>query len=290
MGMNKKKISKWYDGGIAGSIAVCFTHPLDLIKVHLQTQESVATGASNMAISIVKTQGSRALYNGLTASIARQLSYTTTRFGVFEALKKRIQKSPDEPISFTQKMLLGAAGGTIGGIVGNPPDLINVRMQNDVKLPVDQRRNYKNFFDGMKRITAEEGALTLFNGVSMTIMRSVLMTVAQAAVYYQSKENLIGTGYFKDNLITHFTASFISGTVATAATQPFDVLKTRLQNAEHGQYKNFLDCAVKTAKLGPKAFYKGYIPAWTRIGPHTILLFVFIEQIQKINYYVYTKS
>lgn len=39
-----------------------------------------------------------------------------------------------------------------------------------------------------------EGALTLFNGVSMTIMRSVLMTVAQAAVYYQSKETLIGTG------------------------------------------------------------------------------------------------
>lgn len=40
-----------------------------------------------------------------------QLSYTTTRFGVFEALKKRIQKGSNEPLPFLQKVMIGAAGG-----------------------------------------------------------------------------------------------------------------------------------------------------------------------------------
>lgn len=30
--------------------------------------------------------------------------------------------------------------GAIGGFVGTPADLVNVRMQNDIKISVDQRR------------------------------------------------------------------------------------------------------------------------------------------------------
>lgn len=37
---------------------------------------------------------------------------------------------------------MAATGGIAGSIVGNPGDLINVRMQNDVKLPKEQRRKY----------------------------------------------------------------------------------------------------------------------------------------------------
>lgn len=33
-------------------------------------------------------------------------------------------------------------GGFAGGFVGNPADLVNVRMQNDIKLPPEQRRKY----------------------------------------------------------------------------------------------------------------------------------------------------
>ena len=32
-----KKIGKWYFGGLASAGAACCTHPLDLLKVHLQT-------------------------------------------------------------------------------------------------------------------------------------------------------------------------------------------------------------------------------------------------------------
>ncbi len=36
-----------------------------------------------------------------------------------------------------------------------------------------------------------------------------------------------------------------------------------------------------TAKQGPLAFYKGYIPAFVRLGPHTILTFIFFEQLRQ---------
>ena len=37
-------------------------------------------------------------------------------------------------------------------------------MQNDCKLPKDQRRNYKHAIDGIVRICQEEGPKKLFNG------------------------------------------------------------------------------------------------------------------------------
>ncbi len=37
---------------------------------------------------------------------------------------------------------LAAAAGLAGGFVGTPSDMVNVRMQNDVKLPAAERRKW----------------------------------------------------------------------------------------------------------------------------------------------------
>lgn len=39
-----------------------------------------------MAASIVRQQGVLALYSGLSASLCRQLTYSTTRFGIYEVI------------------------------------------------------------------------------------------------------------------------------------------------------------------------------------------------------------
>lgn len=36
------RIQRWYHGGVAACGATCFTHPLDLLKVQLQTQQEHA--------------------------------------------------------------------------------------------------------------------------------------------------------------------------------------------------------------------------------------------------------
>eukprot|EP00731_Ephydatia_muelleri_P029311 Em0020g955a len=184
----KEHAQRWYLGGLASTCATVVTHPLDLLKVHLQTQQQVQKGLVGMTGQVIKNHGILALYNGLSASLCRQLTYSTTRFGVYEVLKGK---------------LLPSDGGFLGVFVGNPFDVVNIRMQNDVKLPLQERRKY-----------------------------------------------------FKDNMVTHFTASLGAGTVATAMTQPVDVMKTRMMNAKPGEFKTIMHCFWYTAKTGPLGFFK----------------------------------
>jgi solute carrier family 25 (mitochondrial oxoglutarate transporter), member 11 len=69
-----------------------------------------------------------------------------------------------------------AAGG-IGATVGNPTDLILIRMQADSLLPEAKRRNYSSFFNAAKRIPAEEGLLALWTGTQPTIARAMAVNV-----------------------------------------------------------------------------------------------------------------
>lgn len=282
----EKRLSRWYFGGLASAGAACCTHPLDLIKVHLQTHQEGKVSAVRLTINIVKQQGILALYNGLTASLLRQLTYSTARFGIYEVSKKYVGGSNPDQILFYQRVLMAGVSGAFGGFVGTPADMINVRMQNDIKLKPEDRRNYKNAIDGLLRVYREEGIRRLFSGASTATSRAVLITIGQLSFYDQIKLTLLNTGRFKDDLTTHFISSLSAGAIATTMTQPLDVLKTRAMNAKPGEFKNLLHLFKHTAKMGPLAFYKGYVPAFIRLAPHTILTFVFLEQIRQNFGYV----
>lgn len=242
-----------------------------------------------MTVNIVKTNGFFALYNGISAAILRQATYSTTRFACYEIFKGMAEasarkKNPNAAkidIPFYQKILIAGLSGGLGGIIGTPADLVNVRMQNDSKLPIDQRRNYKHCLEALGRIVRQEGPTRIFAGTTMASSRGMLVTVGQLAFYDEIKQQLLRTPYFVDNLATHFTASLSAGVIATLITMPLDVLKTRLMNAKPGEYSGILHCARDVLKVGPSGFFKGFVPAFVRLGPHTILTFIFLEQLKK---------
>ncbi|XP_021096804.1 mitochondrial dicarboxylate carrier isoform X1 [Heterocephalus glaber] len=230
------RVSRWYFGGLASCGAACCTHPLDLLKVHLQTQQEVKLRMTGMALQVLRTDGILALYNGLSASLCRQMTYSLTRFAIYETVRDRLTKGSQGPVPFYSKVLLGGISGLTGGFVGTPADLVNVRMQNDMKLPVNQRRNYAHALDGLYRVAREEGLRKLFSGATMASSRGALVTVGQLSCYDQAKQLVLNTGYLSDNIFTHFIASFIAGGCATFLCQPLDVLKTRLMNSK-GEYQ-----------------------------------------------------
>lgn len=278
---NKRdRIGRWYFGGLASAGAACCTHPLDLLKVHLQTQQKEKISLLHMGARVVKNDGVRGLYNGISASILRQLTYSMTRFAMYETGKKYLT-ADGKQMPFYQKVLLAGVAGASGGLVGTPADLVNVRMQNDIKLPKDQRRNYKHALDGLYRVVKEEGPLKSFNGATMASSRAVLVTIGQLACYDQIKLILLATGLFQDNIGLHLTCSTMAGTIATFLTMPLDVMKTRMMNAAPGTYSSLMACAMDIAKNGPIGFFKGFVPAFVRLGPHTVLTFVFFEQIRQ---------
>ena len=67
--------------------------------------------------------------------------------------------------------------------------------------------SYKHAFDGLWRVYQEEGVKRLFAGASTATSRAVLMTVGQLSFYDQVKIVLLASGYFQDNITTHFLAS-----------------------------------------------------------------------------------
>eukprot|EP00088_Acartia_fossae_P027123 TRINITY_DN27884_c0_g1_i8.p1 TRINITY_DN27884_c0_g1~~TRINITY_DN27884_c0_g1_i8.p1 ORF type:complete len:297 (+),score=23.51 TRINITY_DN27884_c0_g1_i8:21-911(+) len=280
---DSSRLPRWYFGGLASAGAAFITHPLDLVKVHLQTQQHGKIGFVGQTVKIVKTEGIFGLFNGLSASLLRQLTYSTTRFAIYGKIKQQI--SPQgQPISFGQKLLTASFAGAAGNLVGNPWDMVMVRMQNDVKLPMDKRRNYKNVFDGLVRVMREEGVRMLFSGLYWNTARSVMMTVGQLCIYDQIKQMLLETGHFSEGLALYFTASFTAGAISTTMTQPVDVLKTRSMNAKPGQFRTPLHLIKYTAEVdGAKSFYKGFVPRFVRLGPFTVLIFVFYEQL-RINF------
>lgn len=66
--LNKNRISRWYFGGLASAGAACVTHPLDLLKVALQTQQEGKLSITQLTFKIVKTQGNINLFILIDAS------------------------------------------------------------------------------------------------------------------------------------------------------------------------------------------------------------------------------
>ncbi|KAL9059147.1 MAG: hypothetical protein Q9162_001365 [Coniocarpon cinnabarinum] len=243
-----------------------------------------------MFTHIFSDHGLRGLYRGLSASILRQATYSTTRFGVYEASKdaftgtSRVNGRGKEEPSVLSLIALSSFSGFLGGIAGNPADVLNVRMQHDAALPAAQRRNYKNAFEGLVRMTRTEGLGSLFRGVWPNSARAMLMTASQLASYDSFKRMLMDSNLgFRDDLTTHFSASLLAGFVATTVCSPVDVVKTRVMSAhEAGSGGIWGIVRDTTAKEGWRWMWRGWLPSFVRLGPHTIATFLFLEQHKKV--------
>ncbi|XP_041378569.1 mitochondrial 2-oxoglutarate/malate carrier protein-like [Gigantopelta aegis] len=287
---------KFLFGGGAGMAATIFVQPLDLVKNRMQLSgeggKSKEHKTSLHAIrSIMKNEGLRGMYTGLSAGLLRQATYTTTRLGIYTTLFEMFSKD-DKPPNFMMKAGIGITAGAIGAFVGTPAEISLIRMTADGRLPVNERRGYKNVFNALSRIVQEEGVLTLWRGCIPTVGRAMVVNAAQLASYSQAKQLLCDTGYFHDGLVLHFCASMISGLITTAASMPVDIAKTRIQNMRiidgKPEYSGAFDVLSKTIrKEGFFSLWKGFTPYYARLGPHTVLTFIFLEQLNNFyNVYV----
>lgn len=276
--------------------AAVTTHPIDLVKVRLMMdlKRGAAENPLQVAMNIVRQDGIFGLYKGLSASLLRQATYSMTRFGVYGPIKDMITGKDKAPSAF-EKLTAGMFAGAIGAIVGNPADLTMVRMQADGKAPAHLRYNYTSVGNGLARIVKEEGVFNLWRGSQPTIVRAMLVTAAQLGAYDQFKFMLLHQ--FKlmdDNLMLHIVASLGAGFVAAVVTNPVDVVKTRLMNQGSAaaqsaadssaiHYRGMGHCfATIAAQEGLAGFYKGFAPNFLRLGPQTIMTFIFYEQFTKL--------
>ncbi|KAG8586065.1 hypothetical protein GDO81_005230 [Engystomops pustulosus] len=125
-------------------------------------------------------------------------------------------------------------------------------------------------------IYQQEGTRGLWKGVSLTAQRAAIVVGVELPVYDITKKHLILSGLMGDTVYTHFLSSFTCGLAGALASNPVDVVRTRMMNqrslGEVSGYKGTLDCLLQTWKTeGFFALYKGFWPNWLRLGPWNII-------------------
>ncbi|KNZ46858.1 hypothetical protein VP01_689g2 [Puccinia sorghi] len=207
-------------GGLAASMAAICTHPLDVAKVRMQTGPT--RSMLRTLISAVQLEGLwKGAYVGLSASLARQMTYSMTRFGVYDDLKLALARHSGNPdttkLPCHHLAIAASLAGAAGGLAGNPADVILVRMTSDINRPIDERKGYKNWsvilsmysliFEAFFRMIREEGFGSLTRGLGPNLSRSILMNASQLATYDSIKGCLLNTKFFHEGLWLHFCAS-----------------------------------------------------------------------------------
>ena len=79
----------------------------------------------------------------------------------------------------------------------------------------------------------------------------------------------------------------LSGVITVSVSMPVDIAKTRIQNmkvvAGVPEYRGPTDVVVKIVRNeGVAALWKGFVPAYLRQGPHTVLTLIVFDQLNFI--------
>lgn len=273
------------------------------------------TGALHAVATIARQEGLSALFKGIKPALLRQSTYGGMRVGFYEPIKAKLCQwgavkdtgnrachtaasvfafvpgrssalNPTLPPSAAPLFVKAGAGifaGALASAICTPTDVIKVRLQADVTAGGVAPR-YRGLLDAVRHIWRHEGFSGLYKGVTPTTQRAAVVAMAELATYDESKQLLVNVlGQDPQSLKTHVASAIMAGFMATLASSPLDVVKSRLMNQPVGadgkglRYSSSLDCFRKTVAIeGFHGLYKGFWPNFARIGPHVVITFIVV--------------
>ena len=273
------------------AIACIFTNPADVAKTRLslerelqKTTMSRTTGSVDMMRKTYAAEGLAGLQRGLPLAMAREASKNTFRLGLYQPLVDLVHgKQGPAPLS----VLLGASmmSGAISAMICNPFDLLKTRLQLDGTHARGTAAG-GGAISMAAAIVREEGLAGLWRGTGISMVRSGVGAAALLPTNSKLKE--IAARHMPAGPVSDGFCALGAGAANVAVINPVDVLRTRLYSqplnaAGKGVlYDGALDAASKILQIeGAGAFYKGATAHFLRVGPHTVLTFVFIGLLRR---------
>uniref|UniRef100_A0A8D1ER04 Solute carrier family 25 member 20 n=1 Tax=Sus scrofa TaxID=9823 RepID=A0A8D1ER04_PIG len=187
-------------GGFGGMCLVFVGHPLDTVKVRLQTQppslpgqppmysgtfdcfrktlmreiqassgETKYNGALDCAKKLYQESGIRGIYKGTVLTLMRDVPASGMYFMTYEWLKNTLTpegKSVSE-LSVPRILLAGGIAGIFNWAVAIPPDVLKSRFQT---APPGKYPN--GFRDVLKELIRNEGITSLYKGFNAVMIRA----------------------------------------------------------------------------------------------------------------------
>ncbi|MFS8160625.1 MAG: MC/SLC25 family protein [Candidatus Roizmanbacteria bacterium] len=203
----------------------------------------------------------------------RTVSYTTARVWAFCYFYDKVNPDSRRLARPDYLVAAGLTGGFIAGLITNPVEVVFTRMQADEMYPVQARRNYKHFLDGLMKVS-EEGAL--MRGAVPNGLRIGALCASMTSIFDLCKEN---SYYFLGpSWINRLWSTIVAVTIGTGVSMPFDCLRTRLYTMRplptgEMPYSGTFDCLVKILKYecnfekssNPQSLYAGLEAYWLRL-------------------------
>lgn len=278
---NEPKWVKFVAGAFSGSVSELATAPFEVLKTRLQLAEGsmCARGRNAEVILLVyRTEGLRALYKGVTPGIARQVVYCGGKLNVFEPVRSVFADVFGQG-SVTGSLLAGGTAGAIANFLSTPADLMKVRFQADASGELSRRGLLRCWRD----VVQKEGVAALWRGCKPTVMRAFAINSVELGGYDLTKQSLAPyfSTYSSDDVRLHLISGTISGVMASMASLPFDVIKSRMM-VSGSTFSTVGECVkVTLAREGAGAFFKGFVPVACRIVPFNVIQFTLFEQARR---------
>jgi len=277
-------------GTMGGVAQVLAGHPLDTVKVRLQTQviepgkPPPFTGMIDCFNKTWKKEGIRGLYKGCMSPLSGAMAHNAGLFFFYGQSKKMVayqSRRSDTNLLLPDYFKAGAITGFCVNLVECPVDLLKCKLQAQVG-----RGQYSGVWDCLKQLLRQRGIPGIYQGVTATILRNVPCFASYFYAYELVRQSLTPKGK-KPTLFVCFLAGGAAGFGFWGLWYPLDIVKTRMQTDAtmplDRKYKNTLDCFVKTYKNeGLAAFWKGYTPSIVRAIPINASIFLAVNATKKI--------
>ncbi|XP_059046354.1 mitochondrial basic amino acids transporter-like [Achroia grisella] len=214
-------------GGCAGIIA---GHPLDTLKVHIQSGRGSPLECTK---ALFKGGTLAASYRGIGAPLGGVAGVNAIVFGVY-GHTRRTMPNPD---SLTSHAVAGGLAGLFQSFACAPIELVKTRQQ----LATPRENMPTGALSGARHILRTGGIKSLYRGLGITIVRDI----PGFAIYFTAFE-VMTRG---DQSVTRvFTAGGLAGALSWWVLYPIDVVKSKLQADIIGRYSGSWDCFMQAIK------------------------------------------
>ncbi|XP_073822729.1 carnitine/acylcarnitine carrier protein colt, mitochondrial [Musca autumnalis] len=277
-------------GGFGGICTVISGHPLDTIKVRLQTMPRTGPGEAPLykgtfdcAAKTIKNEGFLGLYKGMSAPIVGVAPIFALCFAGY-ALGKRVQQTEgNTKLNYRQIFVAGSFSGLLSTVITAPGERIKCLLQIQ-QASSKAERKYNGMLDCAGKLYKEGGIRSIYKGSCATLLRDLpangfYFLAYEAIQNYYKKQS----GSEKVSLAVTLFAGGSAGIAYWLVGMPADVLKSRLQTAPEGTYKNGIRSVFKELMIkdGPLALYRGLTPIMIRAFPANAACFFGIELANK---------
>ncbi|KAG2114693.1 solute carrier family 25 member 38 [Suillus discolor] len=255
-------------GALSGFGGAILLQPLDLLKTRIQQGDS-ALNAGNATIiwrttkDIIRNEGIKGLWTGTSATLVRNVPGVALYFTSLTYLRSIMAKSPyfashqqhsrDSsktvlPKLSSQGNLIAGATTRVGvGLILNPFSILKARFESELHA-------YRSLSGSLLSI-ARMGPSELMRGFVASSLRDApyagLFVVIYESIKRETKSNSCVPAYFIPTAYAvgiHSFSAASAGAVATMATHPFDVIKTKMQVRSEDKYRGFTTTVIRIFK------------------------------------------